>query len=520
MRFPRSSGVLLHPTSLPGPSGSGDFGPAAYHFVDWLVAAGQRLWQLLPLGGIGAGNSPYMSTSAFAGNVLLIDLGELQQRGWLKADDLVADPAFAEQRIVFDKVVPYRMARLARAAQGFAATATTAQREAFETFCEEQHDWLHDYALFMSLANQFEWADWSEWDSALRLRDASALRAAAQAQASHLQFWKFCQWSFFRQWRALKAYANQRGVEIIGDAPIFIACQSAEVWARQELFELDAHGRPQVVAGVPPDAFSATGQRWGNPLYRWDRMAGENFSWWTARVRRALAQTDGFRIDHFRGFAAYWEVPADCPTAMQGRWVPGPGAALFEALADALTEALTEASANPHGALPIVAEDLGIITPDVTALREACGFPGMRVMQFAFGGDADHAYLPHQFEPATVAYTGTHDNDTVQGWWHNAPPRERAFAGSYLAAGGDDIHWAMIRAVCNSVANTVVVPLQDVLGLDGSHRMNRPGSPTGNWAWRFDWAMVGAEPARVLGVIAAASGRGPLALLDLPGELG
>ena len=497
MRFSRSSGVLLHPTSLPGPSGSGDFGPAAYHFVDWLVTAGQRLWQLLPLGGIGAGNSPYMSTSAFAGNVLLIDLGELQQRGWLKADDLVADPAFADQRIVFDKVVPYRMARLARAAQGFAATATPAQREAFETFCEEQHDWLHDYALFMSLANQFEWADWSEWDTALRLRDASALRAAAQAQASHLQFWKFCQWSFFRQWRALKVYANQRGVEIIGDAPIFIACQSAEVWARQELFELDAHGRPQVVAGVPPDAFSATGQRWGNPLYRWSAHAEEGFAWWVGRIRRTFELVDIVRIDHFRGFAAYWEIPASAPTAIEGCWRPAPGEALFKAIAKAL------------GPLPIIAEDLGVITPDVVALRKKFAFPGMRILQFAFGGKNDNPYLPHNFEADSVVYTGTHDNDTTLGWWANADAGERRHALSYLGSAGTEIHWDLMRAAAASVADTAVHPMQDVLGLGGKHRMNFPGRAEGYWEWRFSWAQVLPEHAQRLAELGVLYGRNP-----------
>ena len=287
----------------------------------------------------------------------------------------------------------------------------------------------------------------------------------------------------------------------MGDLPIFVAHHSADCWARPDLYQLDADFQPSVVAGVPPDAFTAEGQRWGNPLYRWDRMAAEDYAWWTARVRRALAHADVFRIDHFRGFAAYWEVPASCPTAIEGRWVAGPGRALFDAIIAAL------------GELPIVAEDLGIITPDVTALREACGFPGMRVLQFAFGDDASNLYLPHHHAPASVVYTGTHDNDTTRGWWHSTAPHERAFAARYLAADADDIHWAMIRAACNSVADMAVFPLQDVLGLDGAHRMNRPGSPVGNWAWRFEWAMVGDEPSRLLGAITAASGRGPFELL-------
>ena len=519
----RSAGVLLPITSLPGPHGIGDLGPDAHHFVEWLASAGQSVWQILPTTPVGPGDSPYQSVSAFAGSPLMVALEPLVAKGWL-ASPRLPDGGFGAARVEYVRVTPWRIAQLRAAAEGFFGGAPTDDSVAFSAWCTAQSHWVDDYVLFMALETAHAGAAWWHWPQALREREPAALAQARRELAVETHFWQFVQWCFDVQWAALRAHANARGVRIMGDLPIFIAHHSADCWARPDLFELDARFQPTVVAGVPPDAFTAEGQRWGNPLYRWDRMAAENFVWWTARVRRALAQTDGFRIDHFRGFAAYWEVPADCPTAMQGRWVPGPGAALFEAIADGLTDALadalTNALTNRVGALPIVAEDLGIITPDVTALRKACGFPGMRVMQFAFGGDAGHAYLPHRFEPATVAYTGTHDNDTVQGWWHTAPPRERAFAGSYLAAGGDDIHWAMIRAVCNSVANTVVVPLQDVLGLDGSHRMNRPGSPTGNWAWRFDWAMVGAEPARVLGVIAAASGRGPLALLDLPGELG
>jgi 4-alpha-glucanotransferase len=291
----------------------------------------------------------------------------------------------------------------------------------------------------------------------------------------------------------------------MGDLPIFVAHHGADCWASPDLYELDAQSQPTVVAGVPPDAFAAEGQRWGNPLYRWDRMQADGYAWWIKRLQRALAQVDVVRIDHFRGFAAYWEIPAASPTAMTGRWVTGPGIALFDALAAAL------------GVLPIVAEDLGVITPDVTALREACGFPGMRVLQFAFGDDATNLYLPHHITPDSVTYTGTHDNDTTQGWWVSATDRERSFAGSYLAATAADCHWAMIRAACNSVANVAVFPLQDVLGLDGTHRMNLPGSGDGNWAWRFDWDMIGPEPGRVLGIVTAASGRGPFGLLNLPG---
>ena len=496
----RSAGVLLHITSLPGPHGIGDFGPEAFHFVDWLVSAGQHVWQLLPMTPIGPGDSPYQSVSAFAGSPLMVALEPLVARGWLPPPTL-PEGGFDAARVDYARVVPWRLVQLRRAAAGFFAQAGADDRAAFADWCASQADWLADYALFMALAAAHEGQFWWQWPAAERARDAQALADARATHADEIAFWQFVQWSFDVQWAAVKAYANARDVAIMGDLPIFVAHHSADCWARPELYELDADFQPAVVAGVPPDAFTAEGQRWGNPLYRWDRMATDGYAWWTQRVRRALAQTDVFRIDHFRGFSAYWEVPASCPTAMEGRWVAGPGRALFDALAAAL------------GELPIVAEDLGIITPDVTALREACGFPGMSVLQFAFGDDAKNLYLPHHITPASVVYTGTHDNDTTRGWWHSATPHERAYAAAYLAAGADDIHWAMIRAASNSVALTAVFPLQDVLGLDGAHRMNKPGSPTGNWAWRFDWSMVGSEPGRVLGLVTAASGRGPFSLL-------
>jgi 4-alpha-glucanotransferase len=491
----RSAGVLLHITSLPGPHGIGDFGPEAFHFVDWLVSAGQHLWQLLPTTPIGPGDSPYQSVSAFAGSPLMVALEPLVARGWLSSP-VLPDGGFDASCVAYERVVPWRMAQLRDAAAGFFARATADDRVAFTAWCIAQADWLDDYVLFMALEAAHGGKPWWLWPAPLRTRDPKALAGARRAHADEIAFWQFVQWSFDTQWAAVKSYANMRGVAIMGDLPIFVAHHSADCWARPDLYELDADFQPSVVAGVPPDAFTDEGQRWGNPLYRWDRMASEDYAWWTARVRRALAHADVFRIDHFRGFAAYWEVPASCPTAMEGRWVAGPGRALFDALAAAL------------GELPIVAEDLGIITPDVTALREACGFPGMRVLQFAFGGDASNAYLPHHCTTASVIYTGTHDNDTTRGWWYSATPHERSFVTSYLAADSHDIHWAMIRAACNSVANTAVFPMQDVLGLDGTHRMNRPGSPVGNWAWRFEWGMVGEEPSRVLNAITAVSGRG------------
>ena len=499
----RSSGVLLHITSLPGPHGVGDFGPAAYHFVDWLQGAGQRLWQLLPMTPIGPGDSPYQSVSAFAGSPLMVALEPLVERGWLPAAEV---PAFDRQRVDYLRVVPWRMGRLRAAAAGFAERASAADRAALAAWCAREAAWLDDYTLFMALEAAHGGQPWWAWDAPLARRHKAALKAARQAHAAEIGFWQFVQWCFETQWQAVKTYANERGIAIMGDLPIFIAHHSADCWARPDLYSLDEQFQPTVIAGVPADFFSATGQRWGNPLYRWERMADEGYRWWVDRVKRALSQADVFRIDHFRGFASYWEVPASCPTAIVGRWLPGPGKALFDAIEREL------------GALPIVAEDLGIVTPDVEALRDACGLPGMRILQFAFGDDATHAFLPHNYVPNTVVYSGTHDNDTARGWWEAAPERERIYAGSYLAAGANDIHWAMIRAASASVANTAIFPMQDVLGLDARHRMNIPGlMGTGNWSWRFDWPMVGTEPGRVLGLISAATGRGPMEKLHLPG---
>ena len=496
----RSAGVLLHITSLPGPHGIGDLGPDAYHFVEWLASAGQSIWQILPTTPIGPGDSPYQSVSAFAGSPLMVALEPLIEKGWLATPELPAG-GFGSERVDFARVAPWRITQLRAASENFFGRAVSEDRAAFSAWCAAQSHWLDDYVLFMALANANAGAPWWHWPPSQREREPAALALARRELAAEIRFWQFVQWCFDGQWAALKAHANDRGIFIMGDLPIFIAHHSADCWARPDLYELDADFQPAVVAGVPPDAFSADGQRWGNPLYRWDRMAADDYAWWISRVRRALTQADVFRIDHFRGFAAYWEVPADSPTAILGRWVPGPGKLFFDALARAL------------GTLPIVAEDLGVITPDVTALRDSCGFPGMRILQFAFGDDATNPYLPHMHTPASVVYSGTHDNNTSRGWWAVIPESERAFAGGYLVADAGDVHWAMIRAACNSVANTSIVPMQDVLGLDGTHRMNLPGTPAGNWSWRFDWRMVGPEPARVLGLMTAASGRGPFGLL-------
>jgi 4-alpha-glucanotransferase len=500
----RAAGVLLHPTSLPGPYGIGDLGPGAYHFADWLKGCGQRIWQWLPTTPIGPGDSPYQSVSAFAGSPLMVAFEPLVQRGWLEAP-VPPEGGFDRRRVDFGRVVPWRMAQLRQAASGFFGRAGVADRAAFDGWCHGAAPWLDDYAVFMALATAHGGAPWWQWPAALARREPAAIVAARERHAGEVAFWQFVQWCFDWQIAALKTYANQRGIGLIGDLPIFVAHHSADCWARPDLYTLDEDFQPTVVAGVPPDDLGPLGQRWGNPLYRWDRMAAEGFGWWAARVRRTLEQCDAFRIDHFRGFAAYWEIPASSPTAQQGRWLRGPGKALFDAITTEL------------GALPIVAEDLGFITPDVHELRRACGFPGMKILQFAFGGDGEHEFLPHNYPRETVVYTGTHDNDTARGWWSHAAEHERKYAGTYLACGEADVHWAMIRAALNSVANLAVFPLQDVLGSPSEHRMNTPGTlGAPNWTWRFDWDMVGHEPGRVLGLLTAASGRGAFELLGVP----
>lgn len=489
MRFPRASGVLLHPTSLPGPHGSGDLGASSYHFIDWLATAGQKLWQVLPLGNIGAGFSPYMSPSAFAGNPLLIDLHELAARGWLSPEDLQADPDFDAQTIHFEKVVPWRQQRLAKAAAAFFGSASAPDREDFSQFCEQQAGWLEDYALYMALCDAHGKASWQQWPDGLAQRTPSAITEARRHFNDAINIQKFLQWSFFRQWQAVRRYAHGKGIQVIGDAPIFVALQSADVWSKRHLFELDAMGRPEAVAGVPPDYFSATGQRWGNPLYRWSTHSQEGYQWWIERVRCSLQLFDMLRIDHFRGFAAHWRIPVHEATALKGEWVLGPGAALFDALAGAL------------GPLPIIAEDLGIITPDVVSLRRRFDLPGMAVLQFAFGGDSGNLYLPHNHHSDLVVYTGTHDNNTSVGWWQSMTDEERNRLGDYLGATPTEIHWNLIRLACASVADTAIYPLQDVLGLDATHRMNVPGHGNHCWRWRFSWEQFGAEPAERLAAL-------------------
>lgn len=507
MAFPRHSGVLLHPTSLPGPHGSGDLGPAAYHFVDWLVVAGQTRWQVLPLGGAGPGNSPYMSPSAFAGNELLIDLTQLRDAGWLADGEIAPDPGFSDQRVDFSLVPRFRMTRLRLAAAKFFTDARHDAQQRFASFCADAGDWLDDYALFMALERKYG-GTWQKWPSALAQRQEKELQAARVTLADECNFWRFCQWCFQRQWASLKAYANQRGVLLVGDMPIFVSPHSADVWAHQDLFDLDSQGQARAVAGVPPDYFSATGQLWGNPLYRWAAHRQQGYRWWIERMRETLARCDIVRIDHFRGFESYWEIPADAKTAVDGRWLPGPGAALFTALRDALSPA--------GGKLPIIAEDLGIITPPVRALREAVGLPGMRVLQFAFDGHADNPYLPHNYEADTVVYTGTHDNDTSWGWWNALTADDQDKVRRYLGISGEFTEWDLIRAASSSVAALAIIPMPDVLGLGSESRMNQPGLAEGSWEWRFCWHQVAPWHADRLAELTRLYGRLPRRQSDRP----
>ena len=476
MRFARSSGILLHPTSLPGPWGSGDLGHAAYQFVDFLAAAGQSLWQILPLGPTGYGDSPYQCFSAVAGNPLLVSLEALVEHGLLAWDELGA--ATAKHNLGVDQVdygaaIAFRLPLLQRSFERLQAGASPELATAFSQFKAASGPWLAEYALFMALKQAHGGVAWSEWAPELRSRQPQALALAREAHAEAVEAQQFFQFLFFSQWAHLKAYANARSIKIVGDAPIFVAYDSADVWAAPELFFLDADGTPTAVAGVPPDYFSATGQRWGNPLYNWQRMAEDGYAWWVERLRAAFAQVDILRLDHFRGFAAYWEVPASEPTAINGRWVRGPGAALFSRLEQAL------------GSLPLIAEDLGLITPDVQAMREQFDFPGMKVLQFAFDGDPENLYLPHNHVPNCVVYTGTHDNDTSVGWYSELDEAARDRVRAYLGRDGGDIAWDLIRVALSSVADIAVVPFQDLLRLAGDARMNTPGLLGQNWGWRF-----------------------------------
>ncbi len=493
----RTSGLLLHPTSLPSPFGIGDLGEAAYRFVDFLRDCDQSLWQILPLGPTGFGDSPYQSFSAFAGNALMISLELLRVDGLLSSDDLATAPAFSPHVVDFDTVRSFHWDMLRRGHRAWSEQAPEALQKRYHAYCAAQADWLDDYALFVAIKQEQDGAGWTSWPEPLADRDPVALTAAARRLADEIDLQRWTQYVFDHQWGALKRYANQQGVRILGDLPIFVAHDSADVWAQREQFHLDAAGDPTVVAGVPPDYFSATGQLWGNPLYDWQAMAADGYRWWIARLRTALTQADLVRLDHFRGFEAFWEIPGDAETAVSGHWVEGPGLPFFEAVRAEL------------GELPLVAEDLGLITPEVHRLREALGIPGMVVLHFAFGSGPDNPYLPHNLQPDCVFYTGTHDNDTSCGWFDSAGEEVQHHVRCYLGCDGNDIAWDLIRAALRSVAGTVVLPVQDLLSLGSSGRMNTPAREQGNWSWRFREGALEESVAGRLRELTRLFGRAP-----------
>jgi len=495
MSFKRASGILLHPTSLPSRGGIGDLGPAAYEFVEFLGAARQGLWQILPLGPPGKGNSPYSAISAFAGNPLLISLERLADRGWIERERLESLPD-GVSAIDYEQVRAAKLPLLREAAANFLAQSRPQEHERFRSFCRQNAAWLDDFVLFDVLRQLCRTENWNHWPRELARRQPEALDNARRGLARELDVARVIQFAFFEQWRALHRHCAELGIKIIGDVAIFVSYDSADVWTHPDLFHLDEQLEPYVVAGVPPDAFSQTGQRWGNPLYRWDVLKNRGYDWWIERMRGALAACDIVRLDHFLGFHHYWEIPASEPTAIHGRWVEGARDDLFHALRQAL------------GALPIIAEDLGLITEEVHALRQRLGLPGMRVMQFGFGNPGAHIYLPHQFERNTVVYTGTHDNDTILGWWRgSATEQERCHASAYLGNDPEGMNWAFIRASQVSIADLCVMPLQDVLGLGSEARMNVPSRPDGNWTWRCQPGKLTHELASRLATIVEVSDR-------------
>jgi len=483
--FPRCSGILLHITSLPGGHGVGDLGDSAHEFVEFLAEAGQKIWQVLPLGPTGYGDSPYQMFSAFAGNPLLIDLNSLREQGLLSLQDLTSASGLREDRVEYGRVIEVKHALLGKAAEAFFTDRARTDRDSFEVYCQQNADWLDDYALFMACKNSYQDAVWADWDMGIRRRDLASLNEWRERLAPQIELHKFAQFEFFRQWQRLKARCKTHGIRIMGDVPIYVAHDSADVWSHPELFRLDEHSRPTAIAGVPPDYFSATGQLWGNPLYRWDVSTASGHRWWIHRFRASLQMFDVVRLDHFRGFEAYWEIPAGASTAQNGKWVKGPGAEFFRTVKTELK------------LLPFVAENLGVITPEVEAIRREFGFPGMSLLQFAFGNDPQGpSFRPHNYSRELVAYTGGHDNDTTVGWWTSSGNgesirtaedirKEREFTRAYLGFENEPVNWVFVRTVLASVAEVAIVPLQDVLGLGSEARMNLPGTVTGNWKWRF-----------------------------------
>ncbi|MDA1330375.1 MAG: 4-alpha-glucanotransferase [Chloroflexi bacterium] len=484
MKLPRSSGILLHPTSLPGSYGIGDLGPEAYRWVDFLAEGGFTWWQLLPLGPTGFADSPYQSFSAFAGNPMLISPELLQRDGLLENGDLDSHPDFPDSKVDFAAVNEWKKALLAIAHRR--VIRLPALQLEFETFKREQADWLEDYALFRAIKTEQGEGPWSNWPQGLRDRETLELEEARSRLAESIENYAFHQFLFFRQWEALRSHMQARNVQVIGDIPIYVAMDSAEVWANRNWFYLDSEGQPISVAGVPPDYFSKTGQLWGNPLYRWDKHAEQGYKWWLKRLMSTLLMVDIVRLDHFRGFAGYWAVPAGQKTAETGQWEAGPGEVFFETMREKL------------GELPLIAEDLGEITQAVIELRDEFDLPGMKILQFAFDDGLEHKFLPHNYAENFVAYTGTHDNDTVRGWYMSAPEAEKVFCRDYLGVDGSDIAWDMIRAVWASRANVAIAPIQDVLDLGTEARMNFPGTIGGNWDWRMPADALRPELSRRL----------------------
>lgn len=473
MKFSRSSGILLHPTSLPGSYGIGDLGPQALRWIDFLADSGCRLWQVLPLGPTGYGDSPYQCFSSFAGNPFLISPEALLKEDLLHPDDLYDRPRFPVGKVDFSVVINWKLGLLDRSFHRFTNTNSPKLKVEFTQFCAEHSAWLDDFALFMALKEAHGGAPWPTWEAALRQRNPQALSEARQKFDVAIQRQLYRQFIFFRQWNRLHAYAREKEIQIIGDIPIFVAHDSADVWANPDLFFLDKIGRPTVVAGVPPDYFSPTGQLWGNPLYRWEVHTASGYAWWLSRITAVLQMVDIIRIDHFRGFAGYYEIPVDAPTAETGRWVPAPGKDFFTTVRNAL------------GELPILAEDLGVITPDVVELRDSFELPGMRIFQFAFGDGPAYGFLPHHYPVQCVVYTGTHDNDTALGWYQRVGDEEKDFYHRYMDRDGSNVSWEMIRGAWSSVAVFALAPMQDFLELDNAARMNYPGNPSGNWTWRM-----------------------------------
>ncbi len=470
----RSSGLLLHPTSLPGPYGIGDIGEAAYRWVDFLVRAKQRIWQILPLGPTGYGDSPYQTSSVFAGNPLLIDVARLAREEFITNEALINAPSFSEGRVNFETVINWKLPLLLEAANNFLQKAGGEEKNAYQDFCNRNNGrWLHGFAFFMALKNHFGGGAWSDWPAELKLRNYEALQSHENQLKHEIELYKVLQYLFYKQWFDLKHYANENGIQIMGDIPIYTSYDSAEVWANQDYFHLDTDGNPEVVAGVPPDLFSKTGQLWGNPLYRWEVLAKDGFRWWIERVEMNLQCVDLVRLDHFRGFEGYYAVPFGDPTAEHGEWNTGPGSAFFDKLIERL------------GDIPFIAENLGFITPEVEALREKYNYPGMKILQFAFDSGPENDFLLHHHDKNCVVYTGSHDNDTTSGWFQKASEDEKDYLIKYLGRQPEDIAWELIRLAFASPAVLAIIPMQDVLGLDSSARMNMPGNPSGNWSWRL-----------------------------------